>query len=209
MSLSTLARQRCSTATTRWYATAAPKTPKASATSKKKTAATTQSAASWLKAKSKTSPNSPPSYVEEDSIAARTPFKKPSTTGLGVPSKSPSAPAKPPLLKPSSTGRPTQPVTPGAVPLTAGDAAGRAEKREAQLRTARLRRVDQEAQQAAQEEAERAYKERYKGAARRWVSGMIAMPILLVTSWYLFDRRESSACAPWWNGIGHELTGEN
>lgn len=100
-------------------------------------------------------------------------------------------------------------MTPGAVPLTAGDAAGRAEKREAQLRTARLRRVDQEAQQAAQEEAERAYKERYKGAARRWVSGMIAMPILLVTSWYLFDRRESSACAPWWNGIGHELTGEN
>ncbi|OAA73416.1 hypothetical protein ISF_00317 [Cordyceps fumosorosea ARSEF 2679] len=32
------------------------------------------------------------------------------------------------------------------------------------------------------------YKARYKSAARRWTSTMIALPILLVTSYYLFDR---------------------
>ncbi|KAM3562187.1 hypothetical protein ARSEF4850_002871 [Beauveria asiatica] len=32
------------------------------------------------------------------------------------------------------------------------------------------------------------YKTRYKSAARRWTLTMIALPILLVTSYYLFDR---------------------
>ncbi|KAJ3474423.1 hypothetical protein NLG97_g9854 [Lecanicillium saksenae] len=32
------------------------------------------------------------------------------------------------------------------------------------------------------------YQARYKSAARRWTSTIIALPILLVTSYYLFDR---------------------
>lgn len=32
------------------------------------------------------------------------------------------------------------------------------------------------------------YKARYKSAARRWTATVIALPILLVTSYYLFDR---------------------
>ncbi|KAM3503739.1 hypothetical protein MY10362_004009 [Beauveria mimosiformis] len=32
------------------------------------------------------------------------------------------------------------------------------------------------------------YKTRYKSAVRRWTLTMIALPILLVTSYYLFDR---------------------
>ena len=167
--------QKC-TATTRWYATAGSRTPKTSAATKKKT--------TTAKTSSKTF------HGEEESIAARTPLRKPSTTGLGVPGKSPSAPPRPTPSR-SSTGKPVQPISPGAVPPTVGDAAEQAERRESQLRTARFRRVDREAQQAAKEEAERTYKQRYDGAARKWVSGIIAMPILIVTSWYLFDRRES------------------
>ncbi|KAL6849710.1 hypothetical protein ACO1O0_009253 [Amphichorda felina] len=167
-SLPVTTAQRC-TAMTRWYATS--RTPKTSAATKKRTATTSSKAFDG----------------EEESIAARTPLRKPTTTGLGVPSKSPSAPPKPPASKPSN-GKPVRPISPGAVPPTVEDAAEQAERRESQLRTARLRRVDQDAQQAAKEEAQRTYKERYDGAARRWVSGIIAMPILLVTSWYLFDR---------------------
>jgi hypothetical protein len=36
------------------------------------------------------------------------------------------------------------------------------------------------------------YQKRYNTAARKWVSSMIALPILLVTSYYLFDRRKLS-----------------
>lgn len=171
--LSAATATRCTA--TRWYATTGPRTPKTSATTKKITTAT------------KTSSRA--SNGEEESIAARTPLRKPTTTGLGVPSKSPSALLKPSPAK-SSTSKHAQSISPSAVSSTEGDAEEKAERREAQLRIARLRRVDQEAQQAAKEEAEKAYKERYNGAARRWVSGIIAMPILLVTSWYLFDRRE-------------------
>lgn len=44
---------------------------------------------------------------------------------------------------------------------------------------------------AAESEAE--YKTRYKSASRRWTATMIALPILLVTSYYLFDRCEFSS----------------
>ncbi|KAH0489407.1 hypothetical protein TgHK011_009839 [Trichoderma gracile] len=67
-----------------------------------------------------------------------------------------------------------------------------AEMRESALRAARLRRLAQRQDRLAEEEKakeeKRAYKRRYDGAARRWVSTIIALPILLVTSYYLFDR---------------------
>ncbi|KAL6876899.1 hypothetical protein J3F83DRAFT_426821 [Trichoderma novae-zelandiae] len=67
-----------------------------------------------------------------------------------------------------------------------------AEQRESALRAARLRRLaqhqDRLAEEAKAREARRAYKRRYDGAARKWVSTIIALPILLVTSYYLFDR---------------------
>ncbi|KOS23317.1 hypothetical protein ESCO_006631 [Escovopsis weberi] len=73
-----------------------------------------------------------------------------------------------------------------------GHALRTAEAREAALRAARLRRhgerEERERQEAQRREQKRAYEARYKSAGRRWVSTIIALPILLVTSWYLFDR---------------------
>ncbi|TFB02810.1 hypothetical protein CCMA1212_005233 [Trichoderma ghanense] len=64
--------------------------------------------------------------------------------------------------------------------------------RESALRAARLRRLAQRQDRLAEEdkaqEEKREYKRRYDGAARRWVSTIIALPILFVTSYYLFDR---------------------
>ncbi|KAK3182507.1 hypothetical protein K4F52_006147 [Lecanicillium sp. MT-2017a] len=56
-------------------------------------------------------------------------------------------------------------------------------------RAARMHRAAGEEEDAQRRrEAERAYQARYKSAARRWVSSVVALPILLVTSYYLFDR---------------------
>lgn len=72
-----------------------------------------------------------------------------------------------------------------------------AEAREAALRAARLRRSAETETEAKLKSVEKkAYDKRYKTAARKWVSGMIALPILLVTSYYLFDRRKYSQ-SPW------------
>jgi hypothetical protein len=35
------------------------------------------------------------------------------------------------------------------------------------------------------------YKKKYNRTALRWTAGIMAMPVLIVTSYYLFDRRES------------------
>ena len=69
-----------------------------------------------------------------------------------------------------------------------------AEARESALRAARMRR-QAEREDMKVEEAKRRlendkYQKRYKSAARKWVSSLIALPILLVTSYYLFDRCE-------------------
>ncbi|KAH6609044.1 hypothetical protein Trco_002390 [Trichoderma cornu-damae] len=68
-----------------------------------------------------------------------------------------------------------------------------AEARESALRAARLRRLaqrqDREAEEARRREEKEEYTKKYDVAARKWVSTMIALPILLVTSYYLFDRR--------------------
>lgn len=176
---------RCSSA--RWYATTAPKKPQSpSSTSKKPTASQSR----------RPTTNSRPVFTleeEETSIASRTPFKQPSTGGLGVASKSPSDADSNLKSPPSNKSRTVQSATSqqlGDVASLAGDHSLTAEAREARLRTARLRRVDQQAEREREEERQREYKQKYDGAARRWVSGIIATPILLVTSYYLFDRRE-------------------
>ncbi|KAL7944898.1 hypothetical protein V8C42DRAFT_324037 [Trichoderma barbatum] len=67
-----------------------------------------------------------------------------------------------------------------------------AEARDSALRAARMRRLAQQqdrlAEEAKKTEEKREYKKRYNVAARKWVSTIIALPILLVTSYYLFDR---------------------
>ncbi|KAF3056763.1 hypothetical protein CFAM422_012689 [Trichoderma lentiforme] len=67
-----------------------------------------------------------------------------------------------------------------------------AEARDSALRAARMRRLAQQqdrlAEEAKKKEEKREYKRRYDTAARKWVSTIIALPILLVTSYYLFDR---------------------
>jgi multidrug efflux pump subunit AcrB len=56
-------------------------------------------------------------------------------------------------------------------------------------RAAKIHRAaGEEADAERRKEAEREYQARYKSAARRWVSSVVALPILLVTSYYLFDR---------------------
>ncbi|KAM0262101.1 hypothetical protein ACHAQJ_001842 [Trichoderma viride] len=77
-------------------------------------------------------------------------------------------------------------------PSSSAAALRTAEARESALRAARMRRLaqrqDREAEEAKKQEAKKEYKKRYNVAARKWVSTIIALPILLVTSYYLFDR---------------------
>ncbi|RTE74741.1 hypothetical protein BHE90_010804 [Fusarium euwallaceae] len=47
---------------------------------------------------------------------------------------------------------------------------------------------DQSLQGIDKAEKEKEYQKRYKSAARKWTASIIALPILLVTSYYLFDR---------------------
>ncbi|KAJ4167574.1 hypothetical protein NW754_011393 [Fusarium falciforme] len=47
---------------------------------------------------------------------------------------------------------------------------------------------DQSLQGINKAEKEKEYKKRYNSAARKWTASIIALPILLVTSYYLFDR---------------------
>lgn len=75
-----------------------------------------------------------------------------------------------------------------------------AEAREAALRAARLRRLaqtqDREAEAAKSADEKKAYQKKYKSAARKWVSTIIALPIFFVTSYYLFDRCEFAFFSP-------------
>lgn len=166
----------------RWYATKRTTTKAATAPKKSTPRATvTKTTSSGGKA------------GVSSSIAAATPLRKPSTSGLGVPSKSPAASSvsSPPL----SSSIPTPPTTPAA--STDDGSALAAAAREETLRTARLRRIDREKEAARQGERERDYKERYDGAAKRYKLVVTALPILLVTSYFLFQQCEcSSNCAP-------------
>ncbi|QYS96741.1 hypothetical protein H0G86_003979 [Trichoderma simmonsii] len=82
--------------------------------------------------------------------------------------------------------------TTGTTGAEAGAALRTAEARDSALRAARMRRLAQQqdrlAEEAKKKEEKREYKRRYDTAARKWVSTIIALPILLVTSYYLFDR---------------------
>lgn len=64
--------------------------------------------------------------------------------------------------------------------------------REAAIRAVKHRRAIETATKASEKEVDQKdYQKRYNTAARKWVSTMIALPILFVTSYYLFDRRTS------------------
>lgn len=130
-------------------------------------------------------------------ITKPAPLRKPVTTGLGVASKSPTstppAQSTPPFAT-SGTKRPplqdthTTTSTAATAPEDHASAVAAAAAREAKLRIARLRREDRERKEAEEKESKEKYKDKYKGMARRWVAGIIATPVLLVTSYYLFDR---------------------
>ncbi|KAG9258360.1 uncharacterized protein F5Z01DRAFT_194190 [Emericellopsis atlantica] len=123
---------------------------------------------------------------EYDDIAARAPLKKPSTSGLGIPSAVPSSSKKPNLSPRSSRDRPDAATTDAQA--TMGEAAALAERREAQLRYVRLQRIKAEEQARGLATGEKTYDQRYKELSRRWLGGMVGLPLLLVTSYYLFDR---------------------
>lgn len=73
-----------------------------------------------------------------------------------------------------------------------------AQAREAALRVARMRRLDERencSQEVVEDKLKRdSFTGRYKSASRKWISTIVALPILLVTSYYLFDRREFAHC---------------
>lgn len=103
------------------------------------------------------------------------------------------AAAKPASARPATSAQGSSPA--GEPTSTTSRAATRtAEARESALRAARMRRQaereDRQIEEAKRRQEKEKYQKRYKTAARKWVSSLIALPILLVTSYYLFDRRE-------------------
>lgn len=72
-------------------------------------------------------------------------------------------------------------LTSRSSPLYADPARRAYERREAALEAAKERR--KQGLETAEE-----YEERYKEAKSTWVRTMVAMPILLVTSYFLFER---------------------
>ncbi|UKZ75773.1 hypothetical protein TrVFT333_003467 [Trichoderma virens FT-333] len=94
----------------------------------------------------------------------------------------------------STTTTTTTTMTSSAAATKAAEAGAlrTAEARDSALRAARMRRLAQQQDRLAEEtkkkEEKREYKKRYDVAARKWVSTIIALPIFLVTSYYLFDR---------------------
>lgn len=76
----------------------------------------------------------------------------------------------------------------------AGQAEAAAAAREAALQTARMNRFTP-SQLEAMDEAEKQrqrddYRRRYNAAARWWLKIMVGLPVFIVSSWHLFDRRE-------------------
>ncbi|KAF7553911.1 hypothetical protein G7Z17_g3260 [Cylindrodendrum hubeiense] len=136
------------------------------------------------------SPSKPPAGPRRAGTASRSreAQSKPSRTGRPSP-PSPTiriTPSTPKVSRPAPS--PASPVAPGPTK----EAITAAEQREASLRVARLRRADKRQEEALEEAkkklAKKEYQKRYNTAARKWVSSIIALPILLVTSYYLFDR---------------------
>lgn len=129
---------------------------------------------------------------EDDEIpmAQRVPLRKPSTGGLGVPGKVPSTNSPGMAIRRSGRVKDVD-IHTSASAVEAGDADKAALNRQAHYQGQDSSgRIDL----GNPKEDAKAYKERYDNAARRWTSSIIAMPILLVTSYYLFDRRESTPC---------------
>ncbi|KAM3513483.1 hypothetical protein MY11210_002871 [Beauveria gryllotalpidicola] len=77
--------------------------------------------------------------------------------------------------------QPPQPATPAARRQAAAP-------RSADSGTGTTARIQAEKEASRPAETADEYKTRYKSAARRWTTTVIALPILLVTSYYLFDR---------------------
>ncbi|KAF4120113.1 hypothetical protein GMORB2_3240 [Geosmithia morbida] len=119
-------------------------------------------------------------------MSQRVPFRKPSTGGLGVPGKIPSETKS--LTRNRRLDGACNEQQPSISNAEVGDANGATKGRQAHFGP--IRRIDQEAARVKKEDDAKAYKERYQNAAKRWTSSIIAMPILLVTSWYLFDRQQ-------------------
>ncbi|KAG6001969.1 hypothetical protein E4U21_003605, partial [Claviceps maximensis] len=85
-------------------------------------------------------------------------------------------------LKSSPKSRTRQELTPASI--SAPTAA-----RQAALQASHLQRHREFEIIAEKNKADgKDYQKRYNTAARKWVSTMIALPILIVTSYYLFDR---------------------
>ncbi|KAK4078421.1 hypothetical protein PCL_07192 [Purpureocillium lilacinum] len=109
--------------------------------------------------------------------------------------RSASSSARPPARGSGSAGSSSS--TSATAQPKDGNGVRTAEAREAALRAARMRRAsereDRDKEDAHRRQEHDDYQKRYNTAARKWVSSIIALPILLVTSYYLFDRYGAAA----------------
>lgn len=135
---------------------------------------------------------------ENDNLAARTPLKKPSSDGLGVPSAS-ASPASSKASSSNSEALPEEITPPGSSdvdPAAAEKAAsGRsahaeAEKREALLRSARLNRADRVSEVAERDREEKEYGEKQKRLKSLYMRVVVGLPFVIVLSWKLWERCE-------------------
>lgn len=178
------AYRRCPHAASRSYATA-PK-PSSKATAAKLNTARKKAAAR------KTNDDT----LENDSLAARTPLKRPSSDGLGVPSASP-----PPSLS-SKQGASRSAAAKGSNGTTGGTLGdvtpAEAERKEAMLREARQARADRTRVEEERQRSERAYEEK-KGLLKwRYMRVVVGLPLVVVLSWELWNRCESLlSCSPY------------
>lgn len=119
--------------------------------------------------------------LENDSLAARTPLKRPSSDGLGVPSASPSA-REPASVKGKASS--------GDDRAIADVAPAEAERKESRLREARQARQERTRAEEERRRGEREYEEKKGGLKKQYLRLVIGLPIFGVLSWVLWNRCE-------------------
>ncbi|KAM0335536.1 hypothetical protein ACHAQA_000584 [Verticillium albo-atrum] len=136
--------------------------------------------------RAKPAANATPYAKLSSTKAAATPSKKaaPKSIPTSVPKPAPKPAATRPSASPkSTTAQPEKaaPITPIAKTAVRDAPATIAPKRaEAPKAAPKVR--------PPLDPTSKEYKKEYNSLTRRWTAGLIAMPVLLVTSYYLFDR---------------------
>lgn len=122
---------------------------------------------------------------ENESLAARTPFKKPTTDGLGVPSASPSATST--SASPASTGTSAETRNVGSEAAEWADAQTALRKEEL-LKRGRQARMDKEREEEARREGEKGREEKRRKLKGGYLRVVVGVPFVGILSWELWQR---------------------